>query len=61
MNKQIEMLEKNINDLYKFYMSNLWSADVDTTLIAAITNLVSYKLDLEWRLKNEERDIKENR
>lgn len=60
MNKQIENLEKNINDLYKFYMSNLWNTDVDTTLIAAITNLVSYKLDLEWRLKNEKRDIKEN-
>lgn len=54
---QIKEVQKNIDNLFKLYMNSL---DNEEILVAAITNLLSYRLELEWRLKNE-RDTKKDR
>lgn len=54
--KQIKDVQKSIDDLYKLYMNTL---DDEEILVAAITNLLSYRLDLEWRLKDERNSKKD--
>lgn len=60
---QIESIQKHIDELYELYMKEIWDEEYNDeeyndilikSIIKSITNLLAYKLELEWRLEMKE-------
>lgn len=60
---QIESIQKHIDELYELYMKEILDEEYNDeeyndilikSIIKSITNLLAYKLELEWRLEMKE-------